>query len=200
MSGYGKTRLTQAFLKPLNRVLVLDYNQEYDAHGFEPLSIAEAGDRLLTEHRRWRAEPSLRWAIQGAPDDIIEGTRVAWRLGFCLLVIEEIDIHCRGPWLPDDLFRLVTMGRHRAVSLVGISRNAASVPKQFSAQRSTIVTFRQTEPPHLLAIRDYGFDPAVVQTLGRDEYLVAGDSLDAAKRECLASMEPHALPDYADGW
>lgn len=160
------------------RVIIADYNAEYlrDEYGepfADPMRIDEAA--ALVSKLEDPGEP-FRIAIIGTPDEIIEAARVAWAVGRCLLVIEEIDMYCRGAILPEDINGLVQVGRHRGVSLVGCSRNPAAIPKQFLSQSNCRISFRQTEPRHLQALREYGFDEAHIKTLSKGRFLMVGES------------------------
>ena len=93
-----------------------------------------------------------------------------------MLIIEELDMFTKGHYLPDDINALVQVGRHRAISLIGVSRNPASLPKQFLAQCNLRVSFKQTEPRHLKALEEYGFDVNLIPGLNVGQFTTVGDS------------------------
>lgn len=177
-SGQGKTYLTKRLITHHRRVFIADWNAEYiendDGTQYaEPMDIQTAG---ALASKLSNPKEAFRIAIVGSQDEIIESARVAWSVGQCLLVIEEIDMYCRGHMLPPDINGIVQVGRHRAVSLFGISRNPAAIPKQFLSQSDCRVSFRQTEPRHLKALEEYGFNAENVKSLDKGTYLKTGES------------------------
>jgi len=110
------------------------------------------------------------------PDDMtaLLGIEFGYRLGHTVIVVDEIDLYadCRAPH--PLLLQIVRYGRHRAVSLIGISQRPANVVRDMTAQSDYIVMFQSTENRDLQYLADrIGSDNAeAVRQLPQFEYLV----------------------------
>ena len=171
-TGTGKSRLVRRIVSRLKRVIIADYMAEYTDLA-EPITLEELA---ALAPKLTNPGAAFQYAVIGEPNDLIESCRAAWAIGRCMMVIEEIDMHCKGHFLPQDINGLVQTGRHRAVSLIGVSRNPAAIPKQFLAQSSARISFRQTEPRHIDYMYQYGFDREALKTLQRDHFLLVGET------------------------
>lgn len=101
------------------------------------------------------------WALQEDPREPI------W------LFVDEVQLYL-GPHKPNpSLMKIVTYGRHRRISFVGITMMPAMVHKSLPGQADIKIIFQTTEPNALDYLRRFaGVDPESVAALSKFDYLV----------------------------
>ena len=72
--------------------------------------------------------------------------RVASALKNVCLIIEEVDTYATPNVIPNELKRLLKVGRHYGVSMIFVSRRPAEINRLITAQTRRFVLFRTTEP------------------------------------------------------
>ncbi len=60
--------------------------------------------------------------------------------------VEEVDLFCKSWKMPLPFEHMISIGRHREISVIAVSRRPASIHPLIRSQASTVITFRQTEP------------------------------------------------------
>jgi hypothetical protein len=88
------------------------------------------------------------------------------------LFIDEVDLYLS--WQNPDpvLLKIIRYGRHRRISLVGVTQRPANVHKDLVAQADVKILFNTAEPNDLAYLRKYAnVEPAVLQALRIGEYL-----------------------------
>ena len=63
-----------------------------------------------------------------------------------IFAVDEIDLHTNPNMLPEPFEYLVSIGRHRGISVWVISRRPYLIHSLIRSQASTVITFNQTEP------------------------------------------------------
>jgi len=86
-------------------------------------------------------------------------------------IIEEVDYFCSAHYTPDSFNHLIQYGRHKNISLIGVSRRFADISRKFTAQMSHIATFRQVEPIDVKLLKSYGWTEAELRGLPDFRYL-----------------------------
>lgn len=97
----------------------------------------------------------------------------AYMVGNVLLVIDEIDLYADVRAPQPLILQIIRYGRHRAVSLVGISQRPANVVRDMTAQSDYMIMFQSTELRDVayLADRIGPTDAERVRALPQFQYL-----------------------------
>jgi len=144
MTGTGKSGLTERIIQHERRVLIYDPNREYE--GTSTINVSSGGRfRVRTEN----------------VDDACD---LAFRAGRCLLVLDDAGDFLSHP-LPEELEKVVRLGRHREVNLIITGHRIVDLAPLARAQLDAIVSFRSHLPSDLNMLLQYGFDPEVVKNL-----------------------------------
>lgn len=168
----GKTTLANALANEAyhmgRRVVVIAPMGGFDLPGAPTI----ASEKELFSDRTFG-----RSFVVNPPNDALAALaiRYAQGIGNCVLVVDEIDLYA-DVHAPDDnvVKQIVRYGRHRAVSLIGVSQRPANVMRDMTAQCDYIVMFQSTEQRDVLYLADrIGSDNADrVRTLPQFHYMV----------------------------
>lgn len=152
--GFGKTTYTVAVTEKLTRLIIFDFNREYE-NGF----IVSNPKQLIAQ---LRLNSSTYFRLIYRPDPQIEieqhfefFSRIAFEVKNYTLVIEEVDIVSSAAKMPVGLKKIINYGRHNAINLLALSRRAHMVPRDLTANADAIVTFNQHEPRDIKYLSDY---------------------------------------------
>jgi hypothetical protein len=173
-TGYGKTYLTRKLLKKHRRVIILDPNFEYT--GTIVSSFYEFAEYMKSEPEKF----CIVCRFEGDNDEEYL-FRAVWEIGNCLLVIEEFADFVDEMEKGYPLHKLIRRGRHKAISILGVSQRVPDFPPVFRSQCDTIITFCQTEPIDLQRLESNGFDPEKVSKLPYYQYELKGKAIDSGK-------------------
>ncbi len=138
-TGAGKSVWAKQFSSGWPRRIIFDPFTSYSA---QRASVGQ----LLDLHTSARS-PDSEFAVQfSSPEMLPVAADVAYSLGDCLFVVEELAVVLDGGRAtPEWLRRLIFLGRHRDVSLLLVAQRAASIPADVRSQASRFVTFAQSE-------------------------------------------------------
>jgi len=193
--GSGKSTLVGEITRDFRRVIVIDYLGEYDARrGF---TVHEGFTASATALVRWNPKP--RFALSLRVDEVHHALmllEIVWEMRNVLLVVEESSWLCTPSNLPQELRRLVRMGRHREISQLYVAQRPAMVHRDVTSQSDWIVSFQQHEARdiHFLEESLLGEQAEKVRELGQYE-IIAGTAsgspaqLPAAVRARLRSSD-----------
>jgi hypothetical protein len=116
---------------------------------------------------------------------------LAYRRGNLVLTIEEVAMISMPQWVPENLDRMVRLGRHRDVSLVWTTQRLSEVPRRLTSATDCFVLFAHHEPRDIDAIRQRcGIEVGdLVPRLGRHNFVrwnvlsgeITQDSLDGLR-------------------
>lgn len=140
-TGYGKSEWARKFLQGKNRVLV------FDPMGQMPADYRNA-DALLDFYDAPETMMSEANFCVGTtnPDDVDLLARIAYVVGHCWLVLEEIStVFNRGENLPDWARDAIFLGRHPHVNIMMIAQRAATAPIALRSQITRLIAFAQHE-------------------------------------------------------
>lgn len=169
--GTGKTTVANAIARQAylsgRRVIVIAPMGGFDLPG-APTVYDKAGvlsDR--TNGRSFVLNPSN-------DDDALLAVEYAYGIGNVLLVIDEIDLYADVRAPQPLIMQIIRYGRHRAVSLIGISQRPANVVRDMTAQADYMIMFQSTELRDVayLADRIGPTDAEQVRALPQFQYLV----------------------------
>jgi len=191
--GSGKTTLAIEIMREYPRVFALDMMGDYGAAGFEVHWGLSDSIRAMEQACSGEGRRRFRLALQVVEkEDMLSVLDMAWECPDTLMVIEETSFVCSPQSLPRELSRLVRFGRHRQISQLYITRRAAELPRDLTAQSDLLVTFQQKEPRDLQYLQSYGFDTRVVAGLPPYQITTFGE-LDKAPLAVLSRLHQQEL-------
>jgi len=151
--GSGKSSFARRVLEHCSRLLVFDTMGEHD---WLPNTFRDLDD--TDQFLAW-AEMQDAFAARYVPEggleqDFAELADLVYHQGNMLFAVEEIPLLCGAGYLPEELGRLVRLGRHRRVSLLWTAQRIAEVSRTLTAMTDYFILFACSEPRDLDAIRD----------------------------------------------
>ncbi len=171
--GSGKTFLTKSAIIPRlpSPVFILDSLAEYKG-GVVYGSVDAWYERLNIDLQGCR-----HWIYRLTDDSQVDlFFKAAWHFQGCSVVIEEADMFCSPYSTMESLDKIIRYGRHKAITMVFISRRAAEISRNITAQSDEIITFRQTEPRDIAVLNQ--LDSSIdYSELGQYDYAVLGERL-----------------------
>lgn len=124
------------------RLLIFDPMAEYAAHGVLCSTLAE-----LNAKARAGASFALRYVPARGTEKATVARfdalcSIAYDLGGLTLLCEELQLVTRPAWAPPAWSDCTLRGRHRGLSIIGLSQRPASVDKNFLSNCSMVSTGR----------------------------------------------------------
>lgn len=158
--GLGKSSLVWEWIgKYRGRVLIFDPNAE-PQYAEGAVIVRTKGDmvRAVTG----KTPKNLRVCFRGVSPrrgryegDFEVFNRVARALENCLVVWEEVDSWFKSREVSPVAFELVNQGRHRDITVIGVSRRPAMVARDMTANATQIACFGTEEPRDLNYLAEY---------------------------------------------
>jgi DNA helicase HerA-like ATPase len=139
-TGSGKTYLTRNLINDINNCVVLDVFNEY--RNLESVNVND-----IDRYEKCRVVAYNHQVEDIFLDNILE-------LENRTIIIEEIDRFCSPHYIDERLSYLVRYGRHKNLSLIGISRRPKEIHKHLTANANYIISFRMHEPNDLKYFRE----------------------------------------------
>jgi hypothetical protein len=173
--GSGKSvlgdQIAHNYFARTGHVVVLDTIQERDS--LVEVAATECGEFLAdhpTDHRYFRVLSrdsevfdQLSKSLRRRPDKSVP----------VLLMVDELSWWAKSNWICAGLADLVRYGRHGAVDLLGLTRRAAEIARDFTANAQRFWIFRTHEPNDIRYWSSVLPTAAVqrIQTLNRFEFV-----------------------------
>lgn len=138
-SGSGKSLYTKALVREETRLIVFDSMDEYAGMP----KAATARDLLAHIQKK-----QFRVAFVPRADDKKRAQafalvcNLAFTLGDCCLVVEELKFVTSPSWSPMEWGRITSQGRHKQLRVRGTSQRPASVDKDFIGNCTRVRTGR----------------------------------------------------------
>ncbi len=148
-SGSGKSLYVKSIIADERRLIVFDSMDEY--RGVLKVRTAAA---LLAAVR----QPAFRVAFVPAAADALRikafafVCNVAFALGDCCLVVEELRFVTKPSWAPMEGARITAQGRHKRLRVRGTSQRPASVDKDFMGNCTAVRSGRLAYPDDARAV------------------------------------------------
>lgn len=176
--GFGKTTYVVSQTAALTRLIIFDYNREY-----EQGRIISTPQELINQ---LRLNQNTYFRLIYRPSPVLDihahfdfFSKICFEVKNYTLVIEEVDLVSSAGNMPEGLKKIINYGRHHAINLLALSRRAHMVPRDLTANADSIVTFNQQEPRDIRYLADY-FGGTVTRKTG--EALDAESVIQSLKR------------------
>lgn len=173
-TGSGKSTWTKALVKELHRagwrVVVFDPCDEYSRASRPNVHVAPGPLPARCDMSALVHKPELldgaRLGLAVVPDDTSPRTVARDFAGLCslvrhtgnlCLVVEEVGFFAEHAH--EELKALATLYRKLGIAAVFVAQRATQIPLTARSQASTVVAFRQDEPPDLRALAEKCGEP-----------------------------------------
>lgn len=159
--GSGKSYLARDMLKNYNRYLVFDTIGEYSNQGvcFQDLKeLGEFWEKFIDKKFRLIYQPLNPYKIIEAETGKTEFDLICdlvWECEDMALIVEEMDAFCGSAGISDSFANIVQRGRHRNITLIGISQRPYGISRLISSQAKEIYSFIMTEPRDIEYLSQY---------------------------------------------
>lgn len=147
--GFGKSWALREMLRAEPRFLVYDTLKEKAYDEFTRIEGFPALCRFLASNP---AIFRVAYSWDGTSSREIDFERVCQAVYCCrgiTFAIEEVDQFCNAAYLPVSLDLIVSLGRHRDLSVWVASRRPKEIHPLIRSQANQVVSFAQTEPADL---------------------------------------------------
>jgi len=91
------------------------------------------------------------------------------------LIVEEASKFCSPYNIDDNLYNIVSYGRHKNINVILSAQRFAQINKIMTSQSDFFITFQQTEVNDLNTIKSYTNEIDTIKNLEKREFLVFGD-------------------------
>lgn len=171
--GQGKSTQVHSLLHTENppRLLIFDPMDEYRGDAEKVADLVDMGKRSKAERFRLRYVPP-RADQKKTVARFDAFCSLAYKLGNLLIVCEELQLVTRPSYAPPAWSECTLRGRHRRLSIVGVSQRPASVDKNFFSCCTSISTGRLNFKPDQVVMADVlGVAAAEVGALARYHFI-----------------------------
>lgn len=140
--GGGKSFLAAVLLKQYPRVLIYDTLHEYES-GF---IFDNIGDLARFWRRNTRGNFRLIYQPTDPEKDFEQIANLVWLCGNMAFAVEEVDIFSSPHSIGDSFKNVLQRGRHRQITLIGISQRPFGIHRLLTSQAKEIYIFNMNEP------------------------------------------------------
>lgn len=142
--GSGKSYLARKLIAEHKRLLVYDIMSEY-TNGviFGTESLSEFCTFWLMVHKK---DFRLIYRPVQPKKEIEDLAKAVFALGNMTFVVEEIDSICTAYDLPESFSRILARGRHRNITLIGVTPAPFGIHRDLTRQAKEIYVFNTREP------------------------------------------------------
>lgn len=167
--GSGKSYLAKSMLKNHNRYLIYDTLGEYEQGVFfDNLDkLKEFWLKVYQDNFRLIYQPTIPRA------DFDEVCDLVYTCGDMMFLVEEIDCFCSAQDISLPFANITQRGRHRNITLIGVSQRPFGINRLVTSQAKEIYSFVHREPRDIEYLKFFiGSEAEKVRDLPRYHYLL----------------------------
>lgn len=142
--GSGKSYLANQMIRNEKRLIVFDTMSEYK----EGIVFGTEDFDQFCEF--WKSVHNRKFRLiyrPIRPDVEIEYiAELVYKLGDVTFLVEEIDCYCSAYQISDQFANIVQRGRHKNITLIGISQRPYGIHRLLTSQAKEIYIFNTNEP------------------------------------------------------
>lgn len=181
--GSGKSTLAKKIIRRYSRVIVFDPLSEYHG-GLVVRNFDEFASYFLVARKDFFVVCRFQEDSEALVSLSYEmAAKAVWELSDCLLVLEESEQFLDSQNRESFINYLISFGRHRKISLLGIGRRPTELAIKLRAQFTSIISFQQTEPNDLRYMEAIGFEDSELTGLEEYKYATHGEKLNDIQEE-----------------
>ena len=142
--GSGKSYLVKKMIENESRLFVWDLMSEYD----QGVVFGAENPRELSWFFRHIYKKDFRIIYRPIRQkiEILQIAELIYSLGNLTFVVEEIDAICTPYDLPDPFSMIVQRGRHKNITLIGVTPAPFGINRDLTRQAKEIYIFNTNEP------------------------------------------------------
>jgi len=142
--GSGKSYLAIKLIENEPRLVVFDTMGEYE---IGVCFGTEEYERYLEFWRRvYRTQFRMIYRPIKPDMEIERICELVYSLGNCCFLVEEIDCYCTAYQISDTFAAIVQRGRHKNITLIGITQRPYGIHRLLTSQAKEIYVFNTNEP------------------------------------------------------
>lgn len=142
--GSGKSYLAKKLIENEPRLIVFDTMSEYE-NGV--VFGTENYDKLLEFWQKvYRGRFRLIYQPIKPYTEIEQICDLVYTLGNCCFMVEEIDCYCTAYQISDTFAAVIQRGRHKNITLIGITQRPYGIHRLLTSQAKEIYIFNTNEP------------------------------------------------------
>jgi len=142
--GTGKSYLANKLVEQDRRLLIFDTLSEYNNGVVFDAEYAERFREFWRHTYRRNFRLIYRPLKPDAEIDEIAG--LVFALGNMTFLVEEIDCYCTSYQIGDSFAHVVQRGRHRNITLIGVTQRPYGIHRLLTSQAKEIYVFGTNEP------------------------------------------------------
>lgn len=167
--GSGKSYLAKLMLAEYNRYLIYDTLGEY-IKGVSFLTLQELKDFW---GKTYQGNFRLIYQPVNPIEDFDEVCDLVYSLGDMMFLVEEIDTFCSAQTLSTAFANIIQRGRHKDITLIGVSQRPYGIHRLVTSQAKEIHSFLHREPRDVDYLKSFiGEEAEKVRDLSRYHYLL----------------------------
>ena len=142
--GSGKSYLAGKLIENESRLIVFDTMSEY-TNGVT-FGTEEYEQFLELWRQVYRKQFRLIYQPIQPHAEIEQICDLVYALGNCCFLVEEIDCYCTAYQISDTFAAIVQRGRHKNITLIGITQRPYGIHRLLTSQAKEIYIFNTNEP------------------------------------------------------
>jgi len=142
--GSGKSYLAKKLIEKESRLVVFDSMSEYDSG---VTFNSESLDGFVAFWRKvYRQNFRLIYRPLNPDAEIESISELVYTLGNVCFLVEEIDCYCSAYQISESFAAIVQRGRHKNITLIGITQRPYGIHRLLTSQAKEIYVFNTNEP------------------------------------------------------
>ena len=142
--GTGKSYLAAKLIEAERRLLIYDTLAEYEAG---VVFNTEQADEFFEYWRHvYRGNFRLIYRPLNPQEEIDEIAELVFTLGNMTFLVEEVDCYCTAYQISDAFAHIVQRGRHKNITLIGVTQRPFGIHRLLTSQAKEIYVFGTNEP------------------------------------------------------
>ncbi len=154
--GSGKTFLARNLIQDVKRLIIYDTLGEYDT-GINVETLDEFKEFFLKTYQR---DFKICYQPVQPQKDFEAVCDIVFECGDVTFLVEEIDTFASAQKIDENFANIIQRGRHRDITLIGVSQRPFGIPRLITSQAKTIYSFIHREPADLDYLRSFIGDEA----------------------------------------
>jgi len=142
--GTGKSYLAAKLIAEERRLLIYDTLSEYDAGVIFDTEQAEQFKEFW--RHVYRRNFRLVYRPLNPQAEIDEIAELVFALGDMTFLVEEVDCYCTSYQISDAFAHIIQRGRHKNISLIGVTQRPFGISRLLTSQAKEIYVFGTNEP------------------------------------------------------
>lgn len=166
--GSGKSYLAKDLIKDIKRLIIYDTLGEY-SFGVSIENLDEFKQFFL---KVYQGNFKVCYQPVSPSIDFNAVCDIVYECGDLTFLVEEIDTFCSAQEISENFANIIQRGRHKNITLIGISQRPFGIPRLITSQAKTIYSFIHREPRDLEYLKAYiGDEAEKIKDLKQYEFL-----------------------------